>query len=192
MVGEEGKKTHVFHPGAAFNRGCGGCWSVQLLFGDERCTLKMHTMYVCCVCAGWRRQRCFIVPPPPPPPPRSASASPSQQVRGEYAGGKKKNPIFFFFPSTIYDGALLNIFPPPTPAPPSERWLHSIEASLLRCPQSRCRLKPRFPSTWELKIEGMIGSHLVISCSAGLTGRSLSCMCMTNEHNISTNTPRAV
>lgn len=97
VVGEEGKKTHVFHPGAAFNRGCGGCWSVQLLFGDERCTLKMHTMYVCCVCAGWRRQRCFIVPPPPPPPPRSASASPSQQVRGEYAGGKKKNPFFFSF-----------------------------------------------------------------------------------------------
>lgn len=111
---------------------------------------------------------------------------------GENTQGEKKNQIFFFFPSTIYDGALLNIFPPPTPAPPSERWLHSIEASLLRCPQSRCRLKPRFPSTWELKIEGMIGSHLVISCSAGLTGRSLSCMCMTNEHNISTNTPRAV
>lgn len=52
MVGEEEKKMHVFHPGAAFNRGCGGCWSVQLLFGDERCTLKMHTMYVCCVRGG--------------------------------------------------------------------------------------------------------------------------------------------
>lgn len=78
----------------------------------------------------------------------------------------------------------------PPPQPPTVRWLNSIKASPLRCLQSRCRLKPRFPSTRELKIEGMIGSHLIISGYTNLTGRSLSFM--TNEQNIYINTPRSV
>lgn len=112
--------------------------------------------------------------------------------QGRIRRGKKnkKKSFSFSFHQQFMMERCSTYSPHQPPTPPSERWLHSIEASLLRCPQSRCRLKPRFPSTWELEIEGMIGSHLVISCSAGLTARSLSCM--TNEHNISTDTPRAV
>lgn len=121
-----------------------------------------------------------------PQPPCSASASPSQQVRGEYAGK------IHFFPPPFHQKFMMehcSTYSPP-PQPPAVRWLNSIKASPLRCLQSRCRLKPRFPSTWELKIEGMIGSHLIISGYTGPTGRSLSFM--TNEQNIYINTHRTV
>lgn len=192
MVGEEEKKTCTcFTQERLLTGGCGGCWSVQLLFGDERCTLKMHTMYVCCVRGGDGRDVSLCLHLPHLllvlPPQRRLNKS------GENTQGKKKKSNFFFsFHQQFMMERCSTYSPHRPPAPPSERWLHSIEASLLRCPQSRCRLKPRFPSTWELEIEGMIGSHLVISGFAGLTGRSLSCMCMTNEHNISKDTPRAV
>lgn len=42
---------------------------------------------------------------------RSAVSTSQRRIRR----GKKKSNFFFLFPSTIYDGALLNIFPPPTP-----------------------------------------------------------------------------
>lgn len=74
--------------------GCGGCWSVQLLFGDERCTLKMHTMYVCCVRGGDGRDVSLCLHLPhlllALPPQRRLNKS------GENTQGEKKKSNFFF------------------------------------------------------------------------------------------------
>lgn len=145
--------------------------------------------YVCLLCVGWRRLRCFIVPSPPP------TSSFCLCIAVSTSQKRIRREILFFPPfhqQFMMERCSTYSSHPPNPQPPTVRWLHSIKASLLRCLQSRCRLKPRFPSTWELKIEGMMGSHLIISGYTGLTGRSLSLMCMTNERNIYINTPSTV
>lgn len=170
VVGEE-EKAHVFHPEAAFNRkrvlerGVGVhsyCLVMSLYIKNAH--------YVCLLCEGWRQLRCFIVPPPPP------TSSFCLCIAVSTSQTRIRKEILFFPP--FHQQFMMehcSTYSPPLQRP-TVRWLNSVKASLLRRLQSRCRLKPRFPSTWELRIEGMIGSHLIISGYTGLTGRSLSFM----------------
>lgn len=65
MVDEE-EKVHVFNPEAAFSRNAEwwgvGAYSYCLVMS----LYIKNAHYVCLLCVGRRRLRCFIVPPPPP------------------------------------------------------------------------------------------------------------------------------